>query len=171
MIQPVLIYGSDVWGTHDRNVRNILYKLSAISLWYFPSRWNQGVAVLTSLSSLEVPCVVVTTYGAAGDGGIVGLTTFCFQRSTDKIFTHIYTEIVASLKCTWYFCIFVLFCLNKFFTVYHYSTLSLFSLKAGGRRVDGFFVAVGIVICCRSTNCGATGGAVSLRIFCFSELD
>ena len=79
-------------------------------------------------------------------------------------------EIVSSLKCTWYFCIFVLFCLNKFFTVYHYNTLSLFSLKAGGRQVDDIFVAVSIVIC-RSTNCGATGGAVSLTIFCFSELD
>ena len=52
----------------------------------------------------------------------------------------------------------------------HYNTLSLFSLKAGGRQVDDIFVAVSIVIC-RSTNCGATGGAVSLTIFCFSELD
>ena len=49
----------------------------------------------------------VTTYGTTGDGGIVGLTTFCFQRSTDKIFTHDYTEIVSSLKCTWYFCFIV----------------------------------------------------------------
>ena len=41
----------------------------------------------------------------------------------------------------------VLLCLDKFFTVYHYSTLSLFSLEAGDRRVDGYFVAGGIVIC------------------------
>ena len=150
----------------------VIFYISCLPYYYsiFPSRWNQGVAVLTSLSSLVVPCIVVTAYGATGDGGIVGLTTFCFQRTTDKIFTHDYTEIVYSLKCTWYFCIFVLFCLNKIFTTYHYSTLSLFSLKAGDRRVDGFFVTVGIVIC-RSTNCGATGGVVSLAIFCFSVLD
>ena len=84
--------------------------------------------------------------------------------STDKISTHDYTEIVSSLKCTWNFCIFVLLCLNTFFTVYHYRTLSLFSLKAGDRRDDGYFVAVGIVIC-RSTNCGATGGVFSWTIF------
>ena len=150
----------------------VIFYISCLPYYYsfFFFSLNQGLTVLTSLSSLVVPCVVVTTYGNTGDGGIVGLRTFCFQCWTDKIFTHDYTEIISSLKCTWYFCILVLFCLNKFFTIYHYSTLSLFSLKAGGRRVDGYFVAVGIVICC-STNCGATGGAVSLTIFCFSELD
>ena len=70
---------------------------------------------------------------------------FCFQRSTNKIFTPDFTEIFSSLKCTWYFVCFVLLCPGKF--VYHYITLSLFSLKTGDRRVDGYFVACGMVIC------------------------
>ena len=114
--------------------------------------------------------MAVKPYGASGEGGIIGLMTFCFQRSTNKIFTHDYTEIFSSLKCTCYFCIFLLLCLNKFYSIHHYSTLSLFSLKARDRRVNGYFVAVGIVIC-RSRNCGATCGIVSLTIFCFSVLD
>ena len=70
---------------------------------FFFSRWNQGIVVLTSLSSLVVPCVVVTTYGATGDDGIVGLTAFCFQCSTNKTSTPHYTDIFSSLKCTWCF--------------------------------------------------------------------
>ena len=148
----------------------VIFYISCLPYYYsiFPFRWNQGVAVLTSLSSLVVPCVVVTTYGATGDGRIVGLTTFCFQRSNwQNIHTRLYWD---SFLTEMYMVFFFNFCLNKFFTVYHYSTLSLFSLKAGDRRVDGFFVAVGIVIC-HWTKCGATGGVVSLTIFCFSVLD
>ena len=133
----------------------------------FPSRWNQGVAVLTYLSSLVVPCVVFTTYGATGDGRVVGQPFDFSALKRQNIRTRLYWD---SFLTEMYMVFLFYFCLNKFFTVYHYSTLSLFSLKAGDRRVDGFFVAVGIVIC-HSTNCGATGGVVSLTIFCFSVLD
>ena len=135
----------------------LLAEFRGSPFWHLSRRWRYR-ALSLRLTVLPVAA------------GLSAWRPFAFSAQTDKIFTHDYTEIVSSLKCTWYFCIFVLFCLNKFFTVYHYNTLSLFSLKAGGRQVDDIFVAVSIVIC-RSTNCGATVGAVSLTIFCFSELD
>ena len=63
------------------------------------------------------------------DGGIVALTYF--------VFTEIYMV----------FCIFVLFCLDRFFTAISLLYSFCFSLKAGVGRVDCYFVAGGIVIC------------------------
>ena len=71
----------------------LLADIRGSPFWHLCRRWRYRALI------------VVTTYGTTGDGGIVGLTTFCFQRSTDKIFTHDYTEIVSLLKCTWYFCL------------------------------------------------------------------
>ena len=79
-----------MWYLHVWNVRDVLHKLSAISLEYFSSLAEIGGSLFWHLSSLVVPCVVVTTYGATGDDGIVGLT-FCFQCSTNEIFTPHYS--------------------------------------------------------------------------------
>ena len=128
-----------MWYLHVWNARDVLHKLSAISLEYFSSLAEIGGSLFWHLSSLVVLCIVVTAYGATGDDGIVGLTTFCFQCSTNKIFTPHYSCSLTEM----YTCFIML---GQFF--YHIIIVSFFFLlKVGDRQLDGFVVADGTVSC------------------------
>ena len=120
-----------------------LDKFSAISLVFFSFLAEIRGYLFRHPCRLLVLCVVVATYGANNDDGVVGLTKYSHQLYWDIYITEMYMI----------FCTFFLFCLDKFFTKYHYSTLSLFSLKERGRRYDGYFVGGGTVSCHDDMRC------------------
>ena len=82
----------------------IFYK-SCLPYYYsiFPSRWNQGSPFWHICRrwwyralSLQLTVLPMTA--------VLSVNLLISARSNDKIFAHDYTEIVSSLKCTWYFC-------------------------------------------------------------------
>ena len=156
-----------MWYLHDWNVRDIVDKSSAILLIVsFLSRWNKGSSFWHLCRRWWYRVLSLQHTRAIGDGGIVSLTIFCFQFSTNKISTPDCTETFSSLNCTWY--ILLLFYYTRISSLsYIIIVLFLFShWKHGIVELTPIssLVASWFVI---TTNCSAIGGFVSLTIFCF----
>ena len=100
---------------------------------------------LAAFSSLTVPWVVITpTCGAVGGGGVVGLMISCFRCSISMISAQFHCD--TSLQCAC--CVVKLLYYARIISLqYHYRIIFLFSLKAEGRRFDGFVNAGGSVSC------------------------